>query len=92
MSKENVYPIQPDTVIDDALVHLHSHLVMETGIAIPKGRMRDGDLAVMRRALIQMNPGDTFVWMKNNKHPYIAAKQVKCKIVTCKRPEGGWRI
>jgi len=69
-------------------------IVIETGIEMPTGRLRDGygDLGIMRQALLQMQPGDSFVWTKNNKHPYLAAKQVRCKIISRKLPEGGWRI
>jgi len=69
-------------------------IVIETGIPMPTGRLRDGygELGILRQALLQMKPGDSFVWSKNNKHPHLAAKQVKCKIITRKLPEGGWRI
>lgn len=60
---------------------------------LPPGRGKaTGDMSLLRQTIARMKPGGSFVWDRDNKHPYHAARAVGAVIVTRKLPEGGWRI
>lgn len=50
-----------------------------------------GNMDNLRNAIVAMKRGNSFLWHEN-KHPYLAAAQVGCKIKTRKTGNGTWRI
>ncbi len=67
-------------------------ITIESGFAMPKSRQRSkSDLGVLRHAILTMKPGQSFVFTKNNRHPYLAARQVGCRVAT-EKINGGWLV
>lgn len=66
-------------------------IVIESGIPIPS--RHHGIMNDMRQVLAKMNPGDSFIVTKDNKHVYQAAKSAGVKITTRQIGDGtGWRV
>ena len=64
---------------------------IDTNIPCPAGRQRlEGIRATLKRAFIEMNPGDSFVY-KDNKSLYDAAVQAGVEITT-RKVDGGYRV
>lgn len=71
----------------------HPQIVIEKGITIPPGQgfRKDSLEEAIRRAFLTMEVGDSFVWPRESRNFYRAARQVKAKI-TCRKLPAGWRI
>lgn len=67
--------------------------IISYDVPLPPGRgLATGAMGLLRTTIAGMKPGGSFVWDRDNKHPYTAARAVGAVIVTRKLPEGGWRI
>lgn len=53
---------------------------------------RGSRLRSLRTTISLMREGDFVLFLANNKHPYMAAKQVGARITTHKEQMGGWII
>lgn len=66
-------------------------IVIEQGVPMPAGR-QGGFMYQLRLAFLEMKPGDSFVWHRDNKHCYVVAKMMDIKIRTMKVSGEGYRI
>ena len=66
---------------------------IQSDAPIPPGRYRtSGLMADLRTAISSMRIGQSFVFLRDNRRPYLAALQIGCKVKTRKLPDGGWRV
>lgn len=66
-------------------------IIIEHDIPIPKGR-EGGFKYQLKCAFLEMKPGDSFMWYRDNKHCYSVAKTVDVKIRTMKVSGKGYRV
>jgi hypothetical protein len=64
---------------------------IETGIPPPPKYRANSGLHLMREAIKNLKPGESFLWPSVS-HPYFAASQVGAKITCRKDEKGGWRV
>jgi len=67
-------------------------ILIDHNIPVPARGVAGSAMSRMREALSGMEVGDSFLWSRDNKHPYKAAKQLGCRITTQKVNGNGWRI
>jgi len=64
---------------------------IESRYPVPPIGVKGSMMYELRKALIRMKPGQSFVWQDAN-FPYRAAGQVGIKVISRKLPQGGWRF